>query len=134
MSDAMKEYRQHLVEAQQKSLESFDKTILSLSGGALAISLVFVHDIIGDGEMSGACLLFIAWVCWIVSMVSTLSSFLFSHHALRKAIDQVDAGAIHTDKRGGRFNLATHVANVLSLIAFVIGVILIVIFVSLNLE
>lgn len=134
MSDAMDEYRLHLVEAQQKSLEAFDKTILSLSGGALAISLVFVHDIIGDGEIRGSCLLFIAWVCWIVSMVSTLSSFLLSHHALRKAIDQVDAGVIHTNYPGGRFNYATHVANVLSFIAFVIGVILIVIFVSWNLE
>lgn len=33
--DAMAEYRKSLVAAEQKSQEDFDKTVLSLSGGAL---------------------------------------------------------------------------------------------------
>ena len=44
------EYRNGLIAAEQKSQDDYDKTIISLSGGALAISVVFIKDIMGNSE------------------------------------------------------------------------------------
>lgn len=43
------EWREHLVSAEQKSQEDLDKALLSLSGGALGVSLIFLKDVIGQG-------------------------------------------------------------------------------------
>ena len=40
------EYRQQLITLEQKSAESFDKTVIALSGGALGLSLTFVKEIV----------------------------------------------------------------------------------------
>lgn len=88
------QYREWLVSADQKSQESFDKTVLTLSGGALALSFAFIKDIVGDGSIISAGLLVASWCAWAASLSCVLVSFLFSQFALRKAISQVDAGAM----------------------------------------
>mgnify|MGYP006172313013 CR=1 FL=1 len=82
----MAAYRQSLIEAEKQGQDSFDKTVLSLSGGALGISFVFIKDIIGVGAIVLPHLLLAAWVCWALSMLAILVSFYTSNRALRKAI------------------------------------------------
>lgn len=38
-------HRQLLVEAHRKASEAYDKAVMSLAGGALAISITFVHEV-----------------------------------------------------------------------------------------
>ena len=45
------EYKAWLRETEQKLSEQFDKTMLTITGGALALSITFVKDIIGKGVM-----------------------------------------------------------------------------------
>ena len=63
-SEHLADYRKWLVSAEQKSQEDFDKTILSLSGGALGISFVFLKDVIGPLPILQPGFLLAAWLAW----------------------------------------------------------------------
>lgn len=134
MDEQLVKYRSHLLEAEQKAQEDFDKAVLSLSGGALGISFAFVKDIVGTEPISNLNLLFSAWVCWGFSVTFVLVSFFTSHIALRHAIKQVDEGRIQTERPGGLYDLVTAALNALGGLLFFGGVILITLFVRQNLE
>ncbi|ORE84869.1 hypothetical protein ATO7_16489 [Oceanococcus atlanticus] len=131
--DDLTEYRQWLVEAEQKSQESFDKTVLSLSGGGLGISFVFLKDVIGPAPVVSPALLLLAWVCWGLSAFAVLLSFFLSHLALRRAIRQVDSGTIRSEKAGGFLAKATASCNASGAVLFFIGVCFITAFAGANL-
>src|SRR5262245_55669617 len=97
------DYRQHLVLAEQKAQEDFDKAVLSLSGGGLGISFAFVDNFIKSGQPAHHWLLFGAWMAWAVSILAVLLSYFASIRACRKAIRQVDAKTIYREEPGGWF-------------------------------
>lgn len=134
MDESLQQYRAHLIAAEQKSQDDYDKTIVSLSGGALGVSFVFLKDIIGAAPVRYSGLLLAAWICWGVSISSVLFSFFASNLALRRAITQVDAEKTYVERVGGKFDLITAVLNVLGGVLFLAGVILIAFLVWYNLE
>jgi hypothetical protein len=134
MDDSLQEYRRHLIAAEQKAQEDFDKTIVSLSGGALGVSFVFLKDFVGVGPILFRSLLFAAWICWGVSVTSVLFSFFASNLALRRAIAQVDSDKAYVESIGGILSKITAILNVLGGILFFAGVIFIALFVMYNLE
>jgi drug/metabolite transporter (DMT)-like permease len=134
MDESLEKYRAHLIAAEQKAQEDFDKTLISLSGGALGVSFVFLKDFLGKGPITYKGLLLSAWLCWGVSVISVLFSFFASNLALRRAITQVDAEKMYEEHVGGRFDTLTAVLNVIGGILFFSGVILIAVFVWNNLE
>ncbi|MBI5962575.1 MAG: hypothetical protein HY863_03800 [Chloroflexi bacterium] len=131
--DDLKEYRNQLVILEQKAQEDFDKTVLSLSSGALGVSFAFLKDVIGSAPVS-VWLLTIAWGSWALSSTSVLVSYYMSHKALRTAIEQVDANKIRQEKPGRWFDKITGSLNFLGLILFVAGLVFMIWFVKLNLE
>lgn len=128
------EYRKHLQAAEQKSQEDFDKTVLSLSGGALGISFVFLKDVIGPNPIVQPNILFAAWVSWGTSTFCVLASYYLSHLALRKAIKQIDSNTIRDEKPGGWFSTATAILNAFGALLFLIGVCCITLFANANLK
>jgi hypothetical protein len=130
----LKEYRQHLVEAEQKAQDDLDKTILSLSGGALGISFVFLKDIIGNRPVEFEYALIAAWICWAVSTLAVLLSFHVSHVALRRAIRKIDDGTIEDEEPGGPFARLTQFLNLAGAALFVVGVLSITLFASMNMH
>lgn len=132
-SDALHEYRQWLIAAEQKSQEAYDKTVLSLSGGALGISFVFLKDVIHDVPLAHAEYLLGAWLSWGLSSTSILISFFLSHLALRRAINQIDSDEINTTSPGGIYSKVTAAANIAGALLFLIGVLLITGFAGENL-
>lgn len=133
-SDDLSDYRKHLQTAEQKSQEDFDKTVLSLSGGALGISFVFLRDVIGPNPVVEPNLLFTAWVAWGMSTFCVLASYYSSQLTLRKAISQVDAKTIRNEKAGGAYRLITAFLNAAGACLFLVGVIAIVLFGNSNLK
>lgn len=133
-TDPLAEYRKWLVAAEQKSQEDFDKTVLSLSGGALGISFVFLKDVIGTNPILHPSLLFASWLAWAFSTFAVLTSYYLSHLALRNAISQLDAGKIYKQRPGGTLALWTAFLNATGAILFLIGVCCITAFAYLNLS
>lgn len=128
------EYRQWLIAAEQKAQDDFDKAVLSLSGGALGISFVFVKDIIGTGAILEPVWLLFSWIGWGLSSLAILSSYFFSHLALRRAIRQCDDGSIYSNTPGGIFARITANLNGAGAVLFVAGVCFMSAFVYVNLS
>jgi hypothetical protein len=118
-NEAMKAYRDWLVETEHKASESYDKAVMTLSGGALAISLTFVKNV--AQPVVALWRLESAWVALTVSVGSILVSMPTSQIALRHSIHQVDEGK-PTQRPGGMFSIATEMLNVLATVTFIGGI------------
>ena len=127
-------YRDHLVVARQKAQEDYDKTVVTLSGGALGVTFAFLEKVTGNGPAAIPELLFAAWLCWAASITSVLTSYFLSRLSLHKAIEQVDSDEPPPQNAGGWMRVATEIFNVLSGIFFVFGVLGAAIFVLHNLR
>lgn len=144
---AMAAYRQSLIEAEKQGQDSFDKTVISLAGGALGISFVFIKDVIGPHAIVSPGLLVGAWICWAVSTLAVLMSFFTSNLALRKAVKQCDEGAFRRKSAddeesdddakcpppGGYFSGITAGLNVAGIAFLILGIVAMSAFVYLNL-
>ena len=130
-AEEKKKYRDLLIEARQRAERSYDKTLLSLSAGALGISFAFVTDIVPADKIAHHVLLMSAWMCWGLSMVSVLLSFVTSRKAFTRAILEVDEG--EGGRLGGRWDKATTTLNLVSGSAFIVGVCILIAFVWCNL-
>lgn len=127
-------YRTALTSTEQKLQEDLDKMIVSLSGGALGVSFIFLKDIVGGRPIAAHWLLMAAWGLWAASIASVLLSYYVGSALYRKSIDQVDDGTIHlVNEPGGWLNKAALVLNILSGSLFVLGVVAMMLFVSRNL-
>lgn len=127
------EYRQHLVSAEQKSQDDYDKAVVLLSGGALGVSFAFVKDIVGSGGVFVPSLLVCAWTLWALSAAAVLSSYFVSRLALRRTIRQCDQGTIFECKTPGEhFTWLLRCFNVISGLLFIIGVFAMCLFVYFN--
>lgn len=127
-------YRDLLIAADQKAQEEFDKAVLSLSGGALGVSLVFLKDVIGSDPIGWPSLLMAAWVCWAFSTLFVLVSYHLSHKAIRASIQQIDDGDPYAQKFGGDWAVWTARLNVWGATLFVAGVLFITSFACVNLS
>ncbi len=135
-ADQLAEYRKWIIAAEQKSQEDFDKTVLSLSGGALGISFIFLRDVIGPHPIVSWHFLLYAWMAWAFSTFSILISFYLSRRALRMTITQIDSNKIyrHRQNPGGTFARLTEYCNIAGAVLFLVGVCCITIFVGANLS
>jgi hypothetical protein len=61
--------------------ENFDKSVLTLSSGGLAVSLGFLKDFVPIGEASAPWMLYISWSGLTAATVLTMLSFLASARA-----------------------------------------------------
>jgi len=121
-------YRDLLISSEQKSQEHYDRAVLTLSGGALGVSFAFVRDIVGPQCIASPSLLVAAWACWGLSVSSALFSFFFSRMALRRAIRQLDSGAIYQQRPGGLPDVLTAILNASGGLLFLTGLVLIAVF------
>jgi len=130
--DSKNEYRNLLIQTWQKSQDSYDKAVLTLSAGALAISLTFIKDIVGGGEIISKCYLISSWVCWAISTSFMLISFYTSILAQRHAVKKFDEDKLDFQKPGGPFDKCTHVLNIFGGASFLLGTVFFIIFVFIN--
>jgi hypothetical protein len=131
--EGLSRYRTFLQEHEQRLQGAYDKTVLVLSGGALAISLAFVKDIVPLPTACAHILLVLAWFAWAASLACVLVSLFTSILAFRRAVDQLDDDQIYLQHPGGLCDLLTCWLNVLSGLLFLAGLVLLLVFVLRNL-
>jgi hypothetical protein len=110
----MSAYRDLLVAADQKASKAYDKAVMTLSGGALGLSVTFLKDIVGQSTRVSIQRLEWSWMCLSLSLLSMLASMLFSQWALRSAIRQVDKKTVGNERVGGGFSILTAALNIVS--------------------
>jgi hypothetical protein len=134
MDDLILGYRATLLELRREAQNNYDRYLLSLSGGALGLSIAFIKDIVRTNPALGVTFALVAWGLWTLSLLAVLASFFTSKQALDLAIRQVDNEPRSDSRLGGKFDKATAVLNLIAGLSFLVGTGFFVYFVSLNLR
>ena len=143
MGDAESEYeyylrnRKFLTDVGREHARHFDKYILTLAAGTFGLSLLFIRQIAPQPEAGTIWLLVTAWKTFGASILSTLISILLTQEASLKQIKMLDDRyKKHDPKEGKTKNVVatcTRILNWASMSLFIIGVVFLAIFSTLNL-
>jgi hypothetical protein len=123
-------HRSTLARLEEQTQSDYDKAVMSLSGGALGVSLLYIRQVADSPPYAYWSILLVAWSAWTLSVTSCLFSLAISGVALRKEIDQLDEellqerpGTIDEKKaKGGRvWDAVTGFLNWAGSILFVVG-------------
>jgi hypothetical protein len=124
------------VEGKRDASKSYDQALLTLSAGALGVSVTFVQNFVPDGKPTQyQLLLFAAWVLFTIALSCTLTSFLTAHEAYRVALDKLDQAIrkLQAVDPKNRLSDWTYWLNRSALVFFILGVFCLILFVALNL-
>lgn len=128
------EERKLLVSAERESAQQFDKSILTLSAGALALSITFIDKLVPHPKESSIFFLVGAWGLFCLSLLITLVSFLTSQAACRAQRDILDDDISGEEIiKVNKPALWTNRLNYFSIGSFVLGITTLVIFCASNL-
>lgn len=123
------EERNLLIDAERESARSFDKSMITLSAGALGLSITIIRHVAPTPQV--VMLLYFAWGGFIFALLCTLTSFLLSQSALRRQREILDldyeGGKPARDQKNCQAAI-TNCLNWLSIISFIVGVICFVLF------
>ena len=82
--------RQAAIDAEFSDAEHYDKWLLTLSGGALGISIAFLKDIAKTPDPATLPCLITAWACLIAAIAFTIASLQFSQAGFRRYRENLD--------------------------------------------
>lgn len=89
-----KEYwqaRKELVQGARSASDAFDKTVFTLSAGALGLSITFLKDIIGPYKYPNSIqFLIVAWFCYISVLVIQTTSLRLAHQAFTREVKKLN--------------------------------------------
>ncbi|HEY1050980.1 MAG TPA: hypothetical protein VGE39_14520 [Prosthecobacter sp.] len=131
--DNLSSYRQLLLASEQAMQSEYDKSVMTLSGGALGVSFAYLKDIVGTQGLSHGSILLLSWILWGMSISFILASFFTSGQSLRKAVTDTDMKEIYLTLAKSKWVTATKWLNALAGVCFFLGVTALVVFVSNNL-
>jgi hypothetical protein len=133
------EYLRRVWEGTTSQSASFDRHVLTLSGGALGLSVTFLKDVIPISSAVCLPLLFVSWVWFILCVLITLISFRASIKALEKAVPYVTKYYLEGDAEALNKHLESQWTKAVDwcayagIIFFVLGLIFTMMFVGVNL-
>ena len=131
------ETRKDLLARQLSNAEQFDKAVLTLSSGALGISLAFIKDIVPIDKAQCVTLLIVSWGFFASAIISTVVSFFASQLAINRQLLYAEEYYLKEKKEYQRKrNVPARITDFLNYLSgglFVVAVILTITFVSSNL-
>ncbi len=123
-------FRKALEYMRIQSTNSYDKALIAVSGGTLAVSLSVAPAAIHGTPLLKTTLV-LAWVALTLTILCVVLSFFSSRQAARKAIDELD----RCKERPQSTNCWSDIIpwlNAIGGLLFVVGIILMLIFASAN--
>lgn len=130
------EQRSELLERQRSNSESYDKAILTLSSGALGLSLTFIKDLLpASRQPVWTNLLYWSWGLLTGAIIITVVSFLLSSAAINQALNQITEYYLNGNESAftrTKLSWAVDASNYISGGLFVAGILVTVLFVSIN--
>jgi hypothetical protein len=133
VADAKERYRASLLQLQEKMQTEYDRTVLSLSGGAFGVSVLMIKELIGAKKAIGSAPLTLAWIFWGMSVLAVLCSFFSSAQAMEIAIKHIDGDEPIAGEIGGLPDVWTRALNITSGSCFLVGLGSFIYFVSASL-
>ena len=100
------------------NVENLDKAVLSLSSAGLGLSLVFIRNVVELAEASHLWLLHLSWLMFVLAITSTLLSYLFGQHALKKQREFIEKYYLENDEDAGKqISFASRMTYILSYVS-----------------
>jgi hypothetical protein len=121
----------------QTSSDTYDRSLLTLSSGALAVSLAFIKDIVPLKQAVWMPLLYISWIAFAACIVVTVFSFRLSILAQKKQLPHL--WAFYMERKQEYFDKKSHASTALAVATdlagalFVVGLVSTVVFACKNL-
>ena len=131
-----RKYFNQLLEASDDAIKSYDKTLITMSAGGIAVTLTFVSDLFEKQGLNCSASLISGLVCWGLTIAATLVSFFVSHVANRKALTLEATGTSTPEQHDSLrkpWNRAIFICNIVSGILFLAGLVGMLAFVGSNL-
>ena len=129
MAEDENTYLEQLNKAYIESSSQFDKQVLFIASGALAISLAFIKDIVKLEVATNKPLLLLAWISFGAVILICILSHYTSLKAINFKIENIHQKADNTSKR---FDFFTKLFNVLMIVLLAAGLILLNVFIGIN--
>jgi len=122
--------RDELINIRESSFEFFDKNVLQLSVGILALSLTFLDKIGRPDTICTLILISASWLSFIGVITSTLCSFYFAEKNMDKKLKELDDNYKNGNDKDSCFvwKHLTNFCNRLSLSLFIIGLVFFVLY------
>jgi hypothetical protein len=115
-------------------MDQFGKTILTLTGGAFAVSFIFLRDVMKPADTANKGCLVAAWALWSAAMLCALVGLYASQVAPRHAQKLFNRGLRGPDLvEACLMDKVTQSLNPLAGVWFMVGLILMIVFVATNL-
>jgi hypothetical protein len=122
--EGLLKHREAMVELRSDQLTTLDKSLLSISSGALGISIVYM-DKIGGGSAGVSNLLLASWFCFGAAISANIISYFTGGEDAQREIKKIDKCIITSavyESGGNPFRGATQALNVVALVLFILGV------------
>lgn len=137
MADPRQEAYNALVEGERTVGAGYDKTLITLSGGALGLTITFAKNSLASGAAVATSFLLFAWASWAISLACLLVAYFFGQWTYRICIDELRRGTPVNDLETPLFKRLTRLVYVLNAVAglcFIGGVVAVIWFAYVNLE
>lgn len=126
--------RKEYVDGATESLRSFDKVLLTLSSGALALSITFLQQLAPAKKMMA--LFITAEIAFCITLFFNLLSFITSHQAFQKELANLEREYLHfrdgktvQQSIQNRWATTTGWLNIISFTTFFLGIVFFIWFV-----
>lgn len=128
----VQEYRNELVRILEKSNDAFEKQLSYISSGAIGVSMLLVERLFANlSAPTHKWLLTTGWIVLAITLLINLISHLISFRSNFKTIEEIDSETYQQGKAKRRNGIII-IVNWLSAILLFLGIILIVVFISIN--
>lgn len=125
--------RNNLIEKASSQSNSYDRYLLTLAGGTFGLTVTFITEVLGDILINTKWIITTSWACLCFTILLVLLSFQTSVKAYHLQIEILENDYFKNNCTCTNYwTNVTGVLNILSGVSFVIGIVLLFIFVVLN--
>ena len=129
--------RDDLLKRQLSNSENADRAVLTVSAAALGFSLAFIKDIVPLGTAMYPALLYLSWLCFVVAIIITLTSFFTSQRAITAQLVLAESYYLQHEEDALKtlpmFATITDWLNMAGALCFFVGILATCAFVAINL-
>ena len=119
-----------LIKGADEQSRSFDKHLIALASGTIAVSLLLIERIDVVRDIENGCWLGTSWFFLVCSLISTLFSFLVARKAYDVEMDRWNSETEANEQSENKncWRTCTWVLNSISFLTFVVGVAFLLLF------
>jgi hypothetical protein len=124
------DYRTRTLDSAKEQIGKYDRSVLFLSSGAIALSMAFLDKIVGQNAPVGVCVLAGAWAVFVLSLVAVVGSQFCGFKAAHFDVNQIEQAYSHPKYQWKRnpWNFGVELCNFASGIFFCTGAAALVMF------